>query len=70
MAKYANWADFEKNVPAVYRERATPESFRAGLAGIAPPGMKVKEGRVTNYGNGVQGKAELVVSGFKRAMFE
>ncbi len=70
MAKYASWAELEKNVPIAYREGATPESFRRGMNGIAPPGMKVKEGRVRNYGNGVDEKADLVVERFKRAMFE
>jgi hypothetical protein len=32
--------------------------------------MRVKEGRVTNYRAGVEGKADLVVERYKRAMFE
>ena len=70
MAKYTNWAELEKNVPIAYKEGATAESFRKGLAGIAPPGMRPREGRVTNYRSGVEDKAELVVERFKRAMFE
>jgi hypothetical protein len=32
--------------------------------------MKVKDGRVSHYGNGVTGKGDDVVAGFKRAMYE
>ncbi len=70
MAKYASWADFERNVPIVYRERATAEAFRAGLSVIAPPGMTPRTNRVEAYRRGVDGKAELVVEGYRRAMFE
>ena len=70
MAKYASWSELERNVPIAYREAATPEAFRRGMEGIAPPGMRVREGRVTNYGRAVDGKAELVVERYKRAMFE
>lgn len=70
MGKYASWSDFEKNVPAAYKEAATPEAYRTGMNGIAPPGMKVKEGRVTRYAAGVDGKGDQIVSGYKRAMFE
>ncbi len=70
MAKYASWAELERNVPLAYKESATPEAFRRGMTGIAPPGLKVKEGRVRNYGAGVADKAELVVERYKRAMFE
>ena len=70
MGKYASWAEFERNVPISYRERATPEAYRTGMNGIAPPGTQVKEGRVSHYGDGVEGKGEIVVTGYKRAMFE
>jgi len=40
------------------------------MNGIAPTGLKVKEGRVKHYGDGVDGKGEIVVAGYKRAMFE
>jgi hypothetical protein len=70
MGKYASWAEFEKNVPVTYQERATPESYRTGMNGIAPAGMTVKEGRVAHYRDGVEGKGEVVVAGYKRAMFE
>ena len=70
MGKYASWNEFEKNVPISYKERATPEAYRTGMNGIAPTGLKVKEGRVNHYGDGVDGKGEFVVAGYKRAMFE
>ena len=70
MGKYANWSDLEKNVLVAYKEGATPEAYKHGMNGIAPPGMKVKEGRVTHYGDGVDGKGDEVVSGYKRAMFD
>jgi hypothetical protein len=70
MGKYASWAELERNVPISYREGATPEAFRSGMQGIAPPGMTVKEGRVSAYREGVDGKAELVVERYRRAMFE
>ena len=70
MGKYASWADLEKNVPTAYAEGATPDSYKKGMNGIAPPGMKVKEGRVTHYGDGVEGKGDDMVIGYKRAMFE
>ena len=70
MAKYASWSELERNVPIAYRESATPEAYRRGMSGIAPPGMTVKEGRVRNYGSGVQDKADLVVERYKRAMFD
>ena len=70
MGKYASWNEFEKNVPITYKERATPESYRTGMNGIAPNGLKVKQGRVDHYGSGVDGKGEFVVAGYKRAMFE
>ena len=70
MGKYANWSDFERNVPIAYKEGATPEAYKQGMNGIAPTGMKVKEGRVTHYGDGVEGKGDDVVSGYKRAMFD
>jgi len=40
------------------------------MQGIAPPGMTVKEGRVNAYGVGVDGKAEVMVERYRRAMFE
>jgi len=70
MGKYASWSELEKNVPIAYGEGATPDAFRKGMNGIAPPGMKVKEGRVSHYGDGVEGKGDMVVSGYKRAMFD
>ena len=70
MGKYANWSDFERNVPIAYKEGATPEAYKQGMNGIAPTGMKVKEGRVSNYRRAVEGKADLVVERYKRAMFE
>jgi hypothetical protein len=70
MAKYASWAELERNVPIAYKEGATPDAYRSGMTVIAPTGMKVREGRVSNYGRAVDGKAELVVSRYKRAMFE
>jgi len=69
VAKYASWADFEKNVPAAYRENATPEAYRGGLAQIAPPGTTPRADRVDAYRKGVDGKADRVVSGYRRAMF-
>jgi len=70
MGKYASWTEFEKNVPVTYQERATPEAYRTGMNGIAPNGLKVKQGRVDHYGAGVDGKGVVVVAGYKRAMFE
>ena len=70
MGKYASWNEFEREVPITYAERATPESYRTGMNGIAPNGMKVKEGRVNHYRDGVDGKGEIVVAGYRRAMFE
>jgi hypothetical protein len=70
MGKYASWSDLERNLPIAYGEGATPEAYRSGMNGIAPPGMKVKEGRVTHYADGVEGKGDRVVSGYKRAMFD
>ena len=70
MAKYASWAELERNVPISYREGATPEAYRRGMTGIAPPGMSVKEGRVRNYGTGVEDKSTLLVERYRRAMFE
>ena len=70
MGKYASWAEFERNVPTTYEQRATPEAYRTGMNGIAPAGMTVKEGRVNHYRDGVHGKGEDVVDGYKRAMFE
>jgi hypothetical protein len=70
MGKYASWAELEKTVPTVYTQKATPEAYRTGMQGIAPSGMKVKEGRVTHYKDGVAGKGDDVVAGYKRAMFE
>ena len=69
MAKYASWADFERNVPEAYRQNATPTAYRAGLTQIAPPGTTPRADRVDAYGRGVDGKAERVVSGYRRAMF-
>ena len=70
MGKYASWNELEKNVPITYKEKATPESYRTGMNGIAPTGLKVKDGRVKHYGDGVVGRGEIMVSGYKRAMFE
>ena len=70
MGKYASWNEFEKNVPITYQERATPEAYRTGMNGIAPTGLKVKQGRVDHYGAGVDGKGVIVVAGYKRAMVE
>ena len=70
MGKYASWNEFEREVPITYAERATPESYRTGMNGIAPPGTQVKEGRVAHYRDGVDGKGEEVVTGYRRAMFE
>jgi hypothetical protein len=70
MGKYASWAELEREVPRTYEEKATPEAYRTGMNGIAPTGMKVKEGRVTHYRDGVEGKGDDVVAGYKRAMFE
>jgi len=70
MGKYASWNELERNVPLSYREGATPEAFRNGMQGIAPAGMSIKEGRVSAYGRGVDGKAEVMVERYRRAMFE
>ena len=70
MGKYASWTDFERNVPIVYQEKATPEAYRTGMNGIAPQGLQVKDGRVAHYRDGVVGKGEVMVSSYKRAMFE
>jgi len=70
MGKYASWSEYETEVPRKYAEKATPEAYRTGMNGIAPPGMTVKEGRVKHYGEGVKGKGPAVVEGYKRAMFE
>lgn len=70
MAKYADWSDFERNAPIIYKERATGDAYRRGMNKIAPPGMKVKEGRVTHYAAGVADKGDDLVAGYKRAMFE
>ena len=70
MGKYASWAELERNVPISYKEGATAEAFRGGMEVIAPPGMTVKEGRVNAYGVGVDGKAEVMVERYRRAMFE
>ncbi|MCX7912296.1 MAG: hypothetical protein N2506_04970 [Dehalococcoidales bacterium] len=70
MGKYASWSDFERNAPIAYEEKATADAYRTGMNGIAPPGMKVKEGRVTHYRDGVTGKGDDMVAGYKRAMFE
>ena len=70
MGKYASWSEFERLVPITYQEKATPEAYRTGMNGIAPNGMHVKEGRVNHYRDGVDGKGEVVVAGYKRAMFE
>jgi len=70
MSKYASWAELERNVPLAYAEAATPEAFRRGLEGIAPPGMRPRETRVTAYGRGVEDKSTLMIERFRRAMFE
>jgi len=70
MGKYASWNEFEREVPITYAAKATPESYRVGMNGIAPTGMRVKEGRVDHYRSGVDGKGDEVVAGYKRAMFE
>jgi hypothetical protein len=70
MGKYASWSEYESQAPKAYEEKATGEAFRTGLNGIAPPGLKVKEGRVRHYADGVKGKGDDMVAGFKRAMFE
>jgi hypothetical protein len=70
MGKYASWSEFERFVPITYQEKATPEAYRTGMNGIAPNGMHVKEGRVNHYRDGVDGKGDEVVAGYKRAMYE
>jgi hypothetical protein len=70
MGKYASWAELERTVPQNYKDKATPKAFQDGMNGIAPSGMHVKAGRVDHYRDGVDGKGDLVVSQFKRAMFE
>jgi len=70
MARYASWSELEVGVPRHYTEGATPEAFRSGLAGVAPPGKRPKEGRVSHYASGVEGKGPLVVSRWGEAMFE
>lgn len=69
MGKYASWAEYEANVPTVYEEKATKESFLSGLEGISPPGMRPKPERGDHYEKGTKDKGKSVVSGFKRAMF-
>ncbi len=49
---------------------SSPEAFRSGMQGIAPQGMTVKEGRVSAYRQGVDGKAEVIVERYRRAMFK
>ncbi len=70
MGKYASWDELEKQVPKKYEEKATADAYEEGMNGIAPAGMKVKEGRVKHYASGVKGKGEVVVREYKRAMFE
>lgn len=70
MGKYASWSDLERNAPRAYEERATGDAYEKGMNGIAPPGMRVKKGRVDHYADGVEGKGDDMVAGYKRAMFE
>lgn len=70
MGKYASWTEYEREAPKSYEEKATGDAFRTGMNGIAPTGMKVKEGRVRHYEEGVEGKGDDMVAGYKRAMFE
>ena len=49
---------------------SSPEAFRSGMQGIVPQDMTVKEGRVSAYRQGVDGKAEVMVEHYRRAMFE
>lgn len=38
MGKYASRAEFEREAPRAYEEKATADAYRNGMNGIAPPG--------------------------------
>jgi hypothetical protein len=70
MGKYANHEEFGVNAPINYREDTTIQSYLNGMAAIAPPGMKPKQGR----GQRFEEKTDLKASArwhrnFDMAMF-
>jgi len=69
MAKYASWADLEREAPEKYQRKATPDAYRQGLQRIAPPGAAVKDSRVRSYQSGVEGKGRVWLTEFREAMF-
>jgi len=69
MAKYASWADLEREAPAKYTRKANGDAYRGGLARIAPPGSNVRDSRVRGYQAGVQDKGPIWRREFLEAMF-
>lgn len=59
----ANPTDTEK-------EYALMARLSRSEAVLSEEGLQVKEGRINHYRDGVDGKGEIVVAGYKRAMFE
>lgn len=69
MAKYASWADLEREAPAKYTRKASGDAYRGGLARIAPPGSNVRDSRVRGYQAGVENKGPIWLREFREAMF-
>ena len=69
MAKYASWADLEREAPEKYARKANGDSYRGGLSRIAPPGTTVRDSRVRGYEAGVDGKGPVWLREFREAMF-
>lgn len=69
MARYASWADLEREAPEKYQRKATGDAYRNGLQRIAPPGASVKDSRIRGYEAGVEGKGRVWLTEFREAMF-
>jgi len=69
MAKYASWADLEREAPEKYQRKANPDAYRNGLQRIAPPGANVRDSRIRGYQAGIQGKGPVWLREFREAMF-
>ncbi|RLG79765.1 MAG: hypothetical protein DRO09_03985 [Thermoprotei archaeon] len=71
MGKYVNYSDLASKAPVSWAKHTDPDKYREGLNRIAPPGKRVKEARVTNYGaHTTEKEGKTWLEEWSNAMFE
>ncbi|RLE62448.1 MAG: hypothetical protein DRJ47_10680 [Thermoprotei archaeon] len=71
MPKYTSYSELAEKAPKNWAKYTDPERYREGMNRIAPPGKRVKETRVTNYGkHTTEAEGKKWLENWSSAMFE